>query len=66
MNLKISKLLKIGYKLCVLIAICFIGVSVGGSGLSDHISTLSNDELKKCVNRNGYVVAEARVRYHPE
>lgn len=29
-------------------------------GFSHHMSTLSNDELKRCVNRNGYVVPEAQ------
>ena len=43
----------------------FIGVAIAGSGLNGHFSTLSNDELKKCVNTNGYVVAEASVKYHP-
>ena len=41
----------------------FLGVTVGGSDLNNHISTLSNDELKKCVNSNGYVVPEATVKY---
>ena len=41
------------------------GVAIAGSGLNGHFSTLSNDELKKCVNTNGYVVAEASVKYHP-
>ena len=43
----------------------FQGVAIAGSGLNGHFSTLSNDELKKCVNTNGYVVAEASVKYHP-
>ena len=32
---------------------------MGGPGMSEQLSFLSNEELKKCVNKKGYVVPES-------
>ena len=42
-----------------IIVYLFIGVLMGGAGMSEQLSFLSNEELKKCVNKKGYVVPES-------
>ena len=39
------------------------GYAVWGPNMSEQINSLSNDELKKCVNRNGYVLPEKSYQY---
>ena len=40
-------------------SISFPGIVFGGPGrLNDQISTMSNNDLKKCVNSNGYILPE--------
>ena len=35
------------------------GVLTGGPGMSEQLSNLSNEELRKCINDKGYVVPDS-------
>ena len=39
------------------------GVLMGGPGMAEQLSSLTNEELRKCVNDKGYVVPETCYEY---
>ena len=39
------------------------GVLMGGPGMAEQLSSLTNEELRKCVNAKGYVVPETCYEY---
>ena len=44
----------------VLIILCnHTGVLTNGPGMSEQLSNLSNEELRKCINDKGYVVPDS-------
>ena len=49
----------INLRLYLIILFNHIGVLTGGPGMSEQLSNLSNEELRKCVNDKGYVVPDS-------